>query len=855
MNIVKNRLLLFALSLALVFSCTERVETDKGTLKIDPVSIECSSAAANHTVTVTTSASLWELVQTDGADWCTPGRKSGASGASFSIAVKKNLGDQRVATFTFSAEGCKDVEFTITQLAPGETPGGQGGSEVYPDAESGITLSPEKPDADGPCTITFKPSASSAISSELANCSEDLYVHIGVFYDEDWRFVPAEWGENIAKCKMTKVAANEYTLTLSPSIREFFKSGETPVSKIAMVIRNASGTKQTRPDQFASVVDNKYQEVVFEPHKVVEAPVPAGAVDGINYNPDGSVTFVLYDKGKDGFSYRYAYVIGEFSSWERQEQYMMKRDSDKGRWWYTMTGVDPDKEYMFQYHVGNASQHFRIPDPYTELIYDPWNDQYISSSTYPDMPAYPEGTKDRVGVFQVNRPEYKWEVKDYSIKDENSVVIYEMLFRDFSATKDIKGALEHLDYIKSLGVNVVELLPVQEFEGNESWGYNPCAYFAMDKAYGTREMYKKFIDECHKRDLGVFFDVVYNQATGAHPMARLYWNSTDNTTCTWNPWFNVTCPHEFGVFQDWNHSEPMVREHVKRNLKYLLEEYHVDGFRFDLTKGFTQNKGKESSYDASRVGYLKEYCQAIKAVNPKAMMICEHFVDAENADLGAAGMHMWGNNNYSFAKVVRGTNADLSYMYDPNCYRVGYMESHDEERICVGPFDASSAEGQLKLRRAGLAAAFSLLVPGPKMIWQFGELGYDYPLSYNGGNTANKPVKWEYFDEAPRKELYDTYAALLKFRNDNPAFFTKGAGFREYVDETQFTYGKFMFGEASGKSFCVMGNFDQVEKEITAQLPSSDTWYNYFDTTDSQTGSTFKAKLKPGEFRLLVNFK
>ncbi len=852
---MKKYILIIFLALAAVLSCDKEPPVSKNTLKVEPAAIECAAAASNQNVTVTTTAATWKLTQVDGTEWCTPGRRSGGQNTTFAFAVKKNTEDTRVANFVFSAEGCQDVEFTVTQLAPGETPGGSTGPDVYPDAESGITLSPEKPDADGPCTITFKPSSSSSISKDLYNCSEDIYVHIGIFFDEDWKYVPAEWNQNIAKCKMTKVADNEYTLELTPSIRQYFNSGETPVNKIAMVMRNASGTKQTKPDQFASVTDNLYQEVVFEPDPIVEESVPGNAKYGINYNADGSVTLVLYDKGKDGFKYRYAYVIGDFNNWERTKEYMMKRDNSAGAWWYTMTGVDPDKEYRFQYHLGNSSQHFRIPDPYTELIYDPWNDKYISSTTYPDMPAYPEGTKDRIGVFQVNRPEYKWEVTDYKIKDENSVVIYEMHFRDFSETHDINGALEHLDYIKNLGVNVVELLPVQEFEGNDSWGYNPCAYFAMDKAYGTREMYKKFIDECHKRDLAVFFDVVYNQATGAHPMARLYWDSTNNTTCTWNPWFNVTCPHQFGVFQDWNHSEAMVRYHIKRNLEYLLKEYHVDGFRFDLTKGFTQNSGKESSYDASRVGYLKEYCQAIKAVNPNAMMICEHFVDAENNDLGAAGMHMWGNNNGNFAKIVKGNNADLSYMYDPNCYRVGYMESHDEERICVGTTDVASDAGKLKLRRAGLAAAFTLLVPGPKMIWQFGELGYDYSLTYNGGNTSSKPIKWDYFTEAPRKELYDTYAALLKFRNDHPEFFTKGAGFREYVDETQFTYGKFMFGEVNGKVFCVMGNFDSTEKTITALMPSSGTWYNYLNQSESQSGSQFSASLKPGEFRLITNFK
>ena len=396
-------------------------------------------------------------------------------------------------------------------------------------------------------------------------------------------------------------------------------SGKTSTSFKISVSENTSAPRSVTLEFASPDCESAYLKVVQD--GVNEEPMPAGMKHGINYNDDGTVTFVFLDKDKNGKHHDYAYLIGEFNSWTASDEYLMKRDEASGCWWYTLSGISATKEYMFQYYLGNMNQKGRAyADPYSEIIYEAY-DRYISDATYPGLRDYPAGTSGAVSAFQITRNEYAWENGDYQIEDENDLVIYELHFRDFTSTGDINGAMEKLDYLEGLGINAIELMPIQEFSGSDSWGYNPIAYFALEKSYGTREMYKKFIDECHRRGIAVIVDVVYNHVHEDHAMAGLYfdWNSYKPTSN--NPWFNVNAPHPFSVFHDWNHENETVRDHVKRSLKYLIEEYRVDGFRFDLTKGFTNttsNDTSSSDYDQSRVDILKDYGSYVKSVDPNA---------------------------------------------------------------------------------------------------------------------------------------------------------------------------------------------------------------------------------------------
>ncbi|MGN1210603.1 MAG: alpha-amylase family glycosyl hydrolase [Candidatus Cryptobacteroides sp.] len=936
----------------------------EGTLTVTPDSLTFTGEASVQQLTIETSGQ-WALSQKSGQTWCFPSKTFGKSSTTIEVSVTDNTPKERTAELVFSASGCPSVTVTVTQMA-GESSGGGSIDADLASLKAGLSIFPSILNADYPAKIYFKADA----SSDLYNNAGDVYAHIGVvdMYNE-WHFVPADWEENVPQCKMDVEADNIWSLTLAPSIREWFQSGETPVNKIGVVIRNADGSaKGIKEDTFFDgIIDEKYQEMPFEPDPIVTQRLPEGMHYGINYSSDNTVTLVLYDRDTAGESHKYCYVVGDWNNWERVTEGAMKRDGSAGVWWITLEGMDPSKEYKFQYRLGNDSgADTFISDPYTEIVYDQWNDQYI-----PGCEPFPEGARALVSAFQINRPEYAWKHKDFQIEDKNDLVIYELLLRDFSVTKDLAGAMEQLDYLQALGINAIELMPVQEFDGNLSWGYNPNHYFALDKAYGTREQYKEFIDECHGRGIAVLIDVVYNHMTGNSPWAKMFWNDSANTTSATNPWFNAVATHPFSVFHDWNHESTRVKDIVKGSLKYLLDEYDVDGFRFDLSKGFTQkNTGSDagawSAYDQSRINILKDYYDAVHAANPNAVMILEHFADgSEEKTLAEAGMQLWRNMNSEYRSAMGGGNGNFSGVYSnaPFGGFVGYMESHDEERICygaAGSSDATSvswgicgsltgwgntatpdiamaedgvfysaknvefaADDMFKIRgnstwddaynygastkgyklpldkeysltlgsgsqdmavpaagtydvyfcpqvksvwlmtqgkrpsdpdlgsadealaqamyRAGCCAACFLTVPGPKMIWQFGELGYD--ISGGNGDTDEKPVKTaEYLANPARKSLHDTYAYLLGFRKDNPRFYDMDASFTWNASGSLKTG----TGSVDGKQFIVVANFGN---STSASLPSG-TWKEW-KGDNTYTGSVGLSK---NQFKLLVNF-
>jgi 1,4-alpha-glucan branching enzyme len=605
----------------------------------------------------------------------------------------------------------------------------------------------------------------------------------------------------------------------------------------------------------AEAVYDTLQVVVQGP--VVNEARPAGIKPGITYNSATSVTLVLHAPAK-----QHVFLIGEFNDWLPKNAYQLKKDGEY--WWITLTNLTPAYRYAYQYLVDGE---IRISDPYTELVLDPWSDPWINEHVerFPDLKAYPVGKTDGlVATFKTNASAYEWEVTDFKMHDRENMVIYELLLRDFTVEKSLAAAIDKLDYLKKLGVTAIELMPVHEFDGNESWGYNPNHFFAPDKAYGTPQMYKRFIDECHKRGIAVLLDVVFNHATGINPMAKLYWNHVTGKTAADNPWFNVDAPHPYSVFHDIDHSYAPTREYFKRVIQYWIEEYKIDGYRLDLTKGFTQKQTTESNasrYDQSRIDILTEYYHAARDVKPDVMFILEHFCDYdEELELANRGMYLWRNANNAFSQAAMGYSSDSSFdgLHSIPRRWVGYSESHDEERNFFKAKTYGSGivktDSVYRISRVPLNIAFTVLVPGPKMLWQFQELGYDYSIDSFGGRTSNKPPAWGWLELAHRKEAMEKSAKIISLRKMFPKAFSEGE-FQANYGVSDWNNGRRLALQHADLNLVVLGNF-KPDQDATAypSFPKEGTWYNVLSGEPKYVSNKNEAiTLKRGEVLLFAD--
>jgi len=646
-------------------------------------------------------------------------------------------------------------------------------------------------------------------------------------------------------------------------------------------------------------VITKTFNVIVNPNTVTAA-LPAGVRDGINYNDADATkaTLVLNAPGKD-----FVYVAGSFNNWQPSSAYAMKKDAATGKFWLELTGLTSGAVNTFQYWVvdqtpvANSPVLVKTADPFSTLVLSPYDDPYIT--TYPNMPVYPAGQQFEVSVLQTGQVAYDWQVTDFVRPAKEDLIIYELLVRDFDNAKTWEGLADKIDYFKGMRINTIELMPVMEFEGNISWGYNTAYHMALDKAYGTADSMKAFIDLCHENGIAVILDLALNHVYGRSPLARMWVNDPDGDgfgiTTAENPYCNVEAKHAYSVGTDLNHQAPLTQYYSERTMEHWMTEFNIDGFRWDLTKGFTQNCSPDpasctEAYQADRVAILKQYADYQWDLDPDFYVIFEHLgsggtapntsgaeeVEWANyrADEGK-GIMLWSNLNYHYNQLSMGyaddssiANVDFENKGFSKPRAVGYAESHDEERLMYknslyGAINGSYSVKNLAtaLERQKAIGAMLFTVPGPKMMWQFGELGYDFGINYCENGTYNndcrtnpKPIPEAigYTTDPARNAVRDVWSKIINLRLNNPVFHTTTFTVTSGTLTPRIDVWNEALGTDELNKVIVVANFNTSAQTITTGFTGTTDWYNLMDET-SISAATTTVTLQPCEFRIFGN--
>ncbi|HIF82911.1 MAG TPA: hypothetical protein EYQ37_03490, partial [Candidatus Marinimicrobia bacterium] len=245
---------------------------------------------------------------------------------------------------------------------------------------------------------------------------------------------------------------------------------------------------------------------------------------------------------------------------------VMKRDPEQSDIWWTELDLSFG-QYEYEYLLINGS---RLPDPFTRRL--------SNGKTRVEIGAGGVSTAD----------DYNWQSNDYIRPSLDTLIIYELHVDDFAAQGSGQGTFDdviiRLDHLIESGINAIELMPITEFPGGRSWGYNPEIMSSVEGTYGTPENFKQLVDEAHSRNMAVILDLVWNHATSSTPL----WQIQPNNDL--NPYFknsNDLNPNEnegtWGML-DFDHFNDKTIEYINEIHRIWLEEYRIDGFRFDATR-------------------------------------------------------------------------------------------------------------------------------------------------------------------------------------------------------------------------------------------------------------------------------
>ena len=565
----------------------------------------------------------------------------------------------------------------------------------------------------------------------------------------------------------------------------------------------------------------------------VPLDLPQNHRGGVHYDlvEPGTVTFVLRAPFKP-----YVSLVGDFNEWHSRSHPLVT--DGQGTWWITLPHPG-ETRYGFYVAVDDQS-HAWVGDPYaTEVHWD-------STGPWAYLPATP--------------PAFRWTDMAWKTPALRDMVIYELCVRDFSgrwtSNRPIYGKFpdltHYVDYFADMNINAVELMPITEFPGDSSWGYNPVFYFAPERAYGDPTQLKTFVNACHRRGIAVILDMVFNHAWGDHPYYQMYppmFGPRGKNLADMNPFFHHT-PKDINGWGgvDWDHFSQETTRHFQDVVRFWLTEYHIDGFRFDWTGGVDYDSNHPMQPGFNPYHGISAICWAARQTNPDCILLAEHWVlnGTHPQKTGAklvAETEMdacWnGDFHHTLDEVLNqrwewekknirhavGGFRDLGYVRADQV--VNYTASHDEVRTEheVKYYSSNNMQrpkgmslDQLALAKGMLGLVTLFSAPGTPMLWAGQEFGEDTPRTIDF-----LPLTWSKLHQKAHFQHQQLTRRLIRMRHEHPALRSDWIEF--YDDDFAATkLVRFKRWDGAGDAAVVALNFGQTPVQTGLGFPWNGYW-------------------------------
>ena len=571
-------------------------------------------------------------------------------------------------------------------------------------------------------------------------------------------------------------------------------------------------------------IDGELHTVYDQPEiEIVEASLPADVKMGPNWL-NGNMILAVYAPSQPVMQ---VIVTSLGETGLASDAIVMNLDPDQTDVWWTELDLSFG-HYEYEYLLINGS---RLPDPFTRRL--------SNGKTRVEIGAGGVSTAD----------DYNWQSNDFIRPSLDTLIIYELHVDDFAAQGSGQGTFDdviiRLDHLRESGINAIELMPITEFPGGRSWGYNPEIMSSVEGTYGTPENFKQLVDEAHSRNMAVILDLVWNHATSSTPL----WKIQPNNVL--NPYFknsNDLNPNEtegtWGML-DFDHFNEKTIEYINEVHRIWLEEYRVDGFRFDATRyvGWDLNQPQFG---------LLAWADAIDELDSNVYQIAEHLPSdpwlVNNTKLTSSWHDSFHDRliDHIFSSI--GTMTAMQQIiglyeysnsgtpYADLTQAVKYMVSHDEQSLIqeMVEFDGVSLSQAREIDKFYASLLFT--AQGIPMIWQGQEFGFQSGWLDNNGNgnwdeekLGYRPVDWSLLNTEEGQSHLDHYSRLARFRKMNPAF-SKGEFYDlwRYSNERVIVYG--YKDESEGNSddqVVVIANFSSSDQTVyDVPFLSGGNWYN-----------------------------